>query len=51
MKILSILALVLTLAACTNPEEGADNTVPRLNLPDYQGRWLVVNYWAEWCKP
>ena len=51
MKILSILALVLTFAACTNPEEGADNTVSRLNLPDYQGRWLVVNYWAEWCKP
>ncbi len=20
-------------------------------LEDYQGKWLVVNFWAEWCKP
>lgn len=20
-------------------------------LEDFHGRWLVVNYWAEWCKP
>ena len=20
-------------------------------LDDLQGRWAVVNYWAEWCKP
>lgn len=20
-------------------------------LTDYRGRWLVVNYWAEWCEP
>ncbi len=20
-------------------------------LSDYQGRWLVVNFWAEWCAP
>jgi len=51
VKILSILALALALAACSSPEEAGDNTVQRLNLPDYQGRWLVVNYWAEWCTP
>ena len=21
------------------------------NPADYHSRWLVVNYWAEWCKP
>ena len=21
------------------------------NLNDYQGSWLVVNYWATWCPP
>lgn len=20
-------------------------------LADFRGRWLVVNYWAEWCEP
>ena len=20
-------------------------------LKDYQGRWVVINYWAEWCVP
>ena len=24
------------------------NTV---NLSSYQGKWLVVNYWATWCPP
>ena len=21
------------------------------NLNEYQGKWLVVNYWATWCPP
>lgn len=20
-------------------------------LENYQGKWLVINYWASWCKP
>ena len=23
----------------------------KVNLNQYQGRWLVVNYWATWCPP
>jgi thiol-disulfide isomerase/thioredoxin len=23
----------------------------RTNLEHYQGKWLVVNYWATWCPP
>ncbi len=22
-----------------------------INWEDFRGRWLVINYWAEWCKP
>ncbi len=21
------------------------------NISDYKGKWLLVNYWAAWCKP
>ncbi len=23
----------------------------RHRLPDYKGRWVVVNFWATWCAP
>jgi thiol-disulfide isomerase/thioredoxin len=26
----------------------SDKTVA---IDNYQGQWVVVNYWAEWCKP
>lgn len=41
------LVICLTLACSPAPE-------PEENVFDpaaYLGRWLVVNYWAEWCKP
>ena len=22
-----------------------------VDLERWQGRWLIVNYWAEWCAP
>ena len=26
----------------------SDKTVA---IDNYRGQWVVVNYWAEWCKP
>lgn len=23
----------------------------RISLSDYSGQWVVLNYWATWCKP
>jgi thiol-disulfide isomerase/thioredoxin len=37
------LALVLGLSACSEKKP--------VSLVDLQGQWVVVNYWAEWCKP
>jgi len=43
------LALLL-LAGCQNQEfERADGTV--LDWEGLRGHWVLVNYWAEWCKP
>lgn len=37
---------LLALAGCGQPANG-----PLAQIEAAQGRWVVVNYWAEWCKP
>ena len=47
---------VALLCACTQPDPG---TEAQIQLADgsatqfshWQGRWILVNYWAEWCAP
>jgi len=50
---LSLLLLLLTLplgaAAVDMPLTAVNGS--KVNLNQYQGRWLVVNYWATWCPP
>jgi thiol-disulfide isomerase/thioredoxin len=41
--------LLLTLAAC-----GSSNAPPESSAPELSrlhGQWVVINYWAKWCKP
>jgi thiol-disulfide isomerase/thioredoxin len=45
MKAALYLLLALTLAACSG-ERG-----PPDELSGLLGRWVVINYWAEWCTP
>lgn len=42
-------ALCLCLLALVACEQSADS--PLAQIQAAQGRWVVVNYWAEWCKP
>ncbi|MGA1370921.1 MAG: TlpA family protein disulfide reductase [Pseudomonadales bacterium] len=46
-----VLALgLLLLAGCSRAElELADGS--RASFDDWKGRWVVINYWAEWCAP
>jgi thiol-disulfide isomerase/thioredoxin len=40
-------ALALALSGC-GPGAG---TQPGLPLEQLRGQWVVINYWAIWCKP
>jgi len=41
---------LLLLASCSRVDFGyADGTSGRFT--DWSGRWVVINYWAEWCAP
>ncbi len=39
--------IVLSLLACGQ----RDGTTPPTGLEDLRGQWVVINYWAQWCKP
>jgi len=49
----ALLALVagLALGGCGGEDWGADQHGRTLAAGQLEGRWLVINYWAEWCKP
>ena len=46
----AIATLLLVIAGCTPIDfEYADGAAGRYS--DWRGRWVYVNYWAEWCAP
>ena len=44
---LFLVAWLFSLTACTKKELPET----RLEIRDFRNEWLVVNYWASWCKP
>ena len=38
------------MASC-DPADRSGSNPQQVNLKDLQGQWLVINYWAVWCKP
>ncbi|MEH6552045.1 MAG: TlpA disulfide reductase family protein [Pseudomonadales bacterium] len=55
MKSISLVfTFLLFLSACSEPAPGTTvqlkqgQSIDLLNHPDH---WLVINYWASWCKP
>nr|WP_206074342.1 TlpA disulfide reductase family protein [Marinobacter fuscus] len=42
--------MLIALAGCEKIElERADGSLAQWDR--YRGQWVLVNYWAEWCKP
>jgi peroxiredoxin len=48
---LSLFIIVMGLYGCSKQPDAIDSHGKPLNFSDYRGKWLVVNYWATWCKP
>lgn len=47
---IGIILALLMLAGCDNHQfDKSDGTV--LQWESLRGHWVLVNYWAEWCKP
>ncbi|WP_323133354.1 TlpA disulfide reductase family protein [Marinobacter sp. F3R08] len=48
--LVGIVLFALALTSCEKTEfERAGGT--KLNWDTLRGQWVLVNYWAEWCKP
>lgn len=46
-----LLGAGLLLAACSGADWGLDQHGRPVAATQLEGRWLVINYWAEWCGP
>ncbi|MCF6193837.1 MAG: TlpA family protein disulfide reductase [Kangiellaceae bacterium] len=46
-----LVAIIWLLSSCSDKPDFylIDNTPHRLE--EYQGKWLIINFWAEWCAP
>lgn len=50
LRVFGLATLALALAGCEKIElQRAEGAV--LNWDNLRGQWVLVNYWAEWCKP
>ncbi|MCE2573727.1 TlpA family protein disulfide reductase [Motilimonas eburnea] len=47
---IGVLSLLFLLTGCGQAELTLSSG-KNANLSDYQGQWLWVNYYADWCKP
>jgi len=46
---LLLLAMPISAGAIDMPLDDVHGN--KMNLSSYQGKWVVVNYWATWCPP
>jgi thiol-disulfide isomerase/thioredoxin len=49
--ILFTLAATLVLSSCAKKIDFVDTAGNSGQFSDYHGQWLIINYWATWCKP
>ena len=50
-RLLSVTAFTVFAAFPAAAFDLVDTQGKRHRLADYQGRWVVINFWATWCVP
>lgn len=50
IKKLFIYISLVFLISCTKPDL-ITNDMKKIYLGDLKGKWIVINYWADWCPP
>ena len=48
---LFISCCLLCVSACSQKPIAYDIEGHAVNLSDLKGKWIILNYWADWCEP
>lgn len=51
LRLILSVFLLLFVVSCDTSKEFSLLSGEQKDLSDYEGSWLVVNFWAEWCPP
>jgi thiol-disulfide isomerase/thioredoxin len=51
-----LLVVSMAMSGCADPDPAVETQVPLADgsatqFSHWDGRWILVNYWAEWCAP
>jgi thiol-disulfide isomerase/thioredoxin len=46
-----LIVIVFTIVSCGSKSDFEYVNGDSGFIKDYQGEWVLVNFWAEWCKP
>ena len=46
-----LLLLLMSLTGCNKDDQWRDIGGEVVSLTELKGQWVLVNYWAIWCKP
>lgn len=51
MRLLVVLTLLIATIACEYSKPAESTVGQALDLSSLEGNWVLINYWAPWCKP
>jgi len=46
-----LIGFMFILTGCSDTPNLKDIDGNQIHLADHKGRWVIIHYWASWCKP